>query len=197
MMRHLAAVSILWGLAALAAGCGSSPPSRFYTLSGTAAPAAASSSLSVAVGPVTIPAAVDRPQMVVSMGANQVALDEFNRWAAPLASNISRVVAVNLVALLGTPHVTLFPEMLSAGADFRVAIEVQRFDSIPGESAVLDAVWIVRRSTNGKSDTGRTTVREAVQEKSFDGLVAAHSRAIARLSQDVAASVRTLERGSP
>ena len=193
MMRRLAAVIIVCGLAALAAGCGSSPPSRFYTLSGTTASVAAASSLSVAVGPVTIPAAVDRPQMVVSMGPNQVELDEFNRWASPLGNNISRVVAVNLGALLGTPHVTLFPEMLSASSDFRVAIEVQRFDSTPGESAVLDAVWIVRRAKDGKSDTGRTTVRETVPEKSIDALVAAHSRAIARLSQDIAAAVRTLE----
>ena len=196
MMRRLAAVTMLCGLAALAAGCGSSPPSRFYTLSGTATAAAPPSDLSVAVGPVTIPAAVDRPQVVVSAGANQVELDEFNRWAAPLGNNISRVVAVNLVALLGTPRVTLFPEMLSAGADFRVAIEVQRFDSTPGDSAVLDAVWIVRRAKDGKSDTGRTSVREAVQEKSIDALVAAHSRAIARLSQDIAAAVRVLD-GAP
>jgi len=196
MMRRLAAVIIVCGLAALAAGCGSSPPSRFYTLSGTTTSAVASSNLSVAVGPITIPAAVDRPQMVVSTGANQVELDEFNRWAAPLGNNISRVVAVNLVALLGTPHVTLFPEMLSAGSDFRVAIEVQRFDSTPGDSAVLDAVWIVRRAKDGKSDTGRTTVRETVQEKSIDALVAAHSRAIARLSQDIAAAVRELGRAT-
>jgi hypothetical protein len=192
-MRRLAAIIMLCGLGTLAAGCGSSPPSRFYTLSGTATPPAASSNLSVAVGPVTIPAAVDRPQMVVSTSANQVELDEFNRWASPLANNISRVVAVNLVALLGTPNVTLFPQMLAADADFRVAIEVQRFDSTPGEAAVLDAVWIVRRAKDGKSDTGRTTVRETVQEKSIDALVAAHSRAMARLSQAIAAAVRTLE----
>jgi len=192
-MRRLAAIAMLCGLAALAAGCGSTPPSRFYTLSGTATSAAAPSDLSVAVGPVTIPGAVDRPQMVVSMGANQVELDEFNRWAAPLQNNISRVVAVNLGALLGASRVTLFPQMLSADADFRVAIEVQRFESTPGEAAVLDAVWTVRRAKDGKSDTGRTTVRETVQEKSFDVLVAAHSRAIARLSQDIAAAVRALD----
>lgn len=196
MMRRAAAVLALCGLAAVAAGCGSSPPSRFYTLSGTTAGAAAPSNLSIAVGPVTIPGAVDRPQMVVSTGANQVELDEFNRWAAPLGNNISRVVAMNLGTLLGTPNVSLFPQMLSANTDFRVAIEVQRFDSTPGDSALLDAVWIVRRTADGKSDTGRTTAREPVPEKSYDGLVAAHSRAVARLSQDIAAAVRGLGGGA-
>lgn len=196
MMRRAAAVLALCGLAAVAAGCGSSPPSRFYTLSGTTAGAAAPSNLSIAVGPVTIPGAVDRPQMVVSTGANQVELDEFNRWAAPLGNNISRVVAMNLGTLLGTPNVSLFPQMLSANTDFRVAIEVQRFDSTPGDSALLDAVWIVRRTADGKSDTGRTTAREPVPEKSYNALVAAHSRAVARLSQDIAAAVRGLGGGA-
>jgi uncharacterized lipoprotein YmbA len=48
-MRRLAAVIVLCGLAGLAAGCGSSPPSRFYTLTGNATAATASSDLSVAV----------------------------------------------------------------------------------------------------------------------------------------------------
>jgi uncharacterized protein len=196
-MRRLAAAIMLCGLGTLASGCGSSPPSHFYTLSGTTTAPAASSNLAVSVGPITIPAAVDRPQMVVSTSANQVELDEFNRWASPLGNNISRVVAMNLVALLGTPNVTLFPQMLAANSDFRVAVEVQRFDSTPGESAMLDAVWTVRRAKDGKIDTGRTTVRETVTEKSIDALVAAHSRAIARLSQDVAAAVRELDRTTP
>ena len=111
--------------------------------------AAAPSDLSVAVGPVSVPAAVDRPQIVVTMGPNQVRLDEFNRWDAPLQNNIARVVAENLVALLGTPRVTLSPQTLSADADYRVAIEVQRFDSALGEAATLDAVWTVSRTKDG------------------------------------------------
>ncbi len=131
---------------------------------------ATSSNLSIAVGPVSVPAAVDRRQIVVSMGTNQMRLDEFNRWAGPLQNNISRVVAENL-ALLGASRVICFPQMLGADADFRVAIEVQRFESTPGESAMLDAVWTVRRAKDGKSELGRTTVRETVQQNSYDVLV--------------------------
>jgi hypothetical protein len=61
---------------------------------------------------------------------------------------------------------------------------------------VLDAVWTVRRSKDGKSETGRTTVRETVQEKSYDALAAAHSRAVARLSRDIAAGVAALGRSA-
>jgi uncharacterized lipoprotein YmbA len=177
-------------------GCASTPAARYYTLSAASAPAAASSDLSVVVGPVSVPDEVDRPQLVVRTGPNQMRVDEFNLWASPLQSNISRVVAENLVVLLGTPHVTLFPQTLSVNADYRVAVEVQRFQSTLGQSAILDAVWTVRRMSNGKSKTGRTDVREMVQENSYEVLAASHSRAVARLSQDIATAVQALERSA-
>jgi len=196
MMGRRARLAILYTLAALAAGCASSP-SRFYTLSATASPGSSASKVSIAVGPVSMPAAVDQPQIVVSTGANQVTFDEFNRWASPLQDNVARVVAENLAAILGTPRVTLFPLTLNAEVDYRVQIEVRNFESAPGKLASLDAVWTVRRMKNGKSDTGRTSVREPVQENTYDALAAAHSRALARLSQDIADTVRTLDRASP
>ena len=175
-------------------GCASTPAARDYTLSATTEPAASASDLLVVVGPVSVPAEVDRPQMVVRTGPNQMRVDEFNLWTSPLQSNISRVVAQNLVTLLGTPHVTLFPQTVSADAGYRVAIEVQRFDAALGEAATLDAVWTVRRTKDGGTQTGRTTVREAVQENNYEALAAAHSRAVARLSQDIATAVRALAR---
>jgi uncharacterized lipoprotein YmbA len=195
-------------VAALAAGCASTPASRYYTLSSTAgpagaapaaatpaaaAPAPAASGLAVEVGPVLIPAMVDRREIVVSAGANEVRLEEFNRWAAPLQDNLSRVIAENLLAMLGTPRVTVFPQTLGADADYRVAIDVQRFESVPGTSATVDAVWIVRRTKDGKEARGRTAVREPVQNNSYEALAAAHSRAVARLSQDIADVIRGLD----
>jgi len=185
---------VLIVVAILAAGCGSTPPSRFYTLSAVSASGAAApvSDLSVAVGPVSVPASVDRPQIVITRNANEVSLDELNRWASPLANNIARVVAANLVAMLGTPRVALSPQMLNGAVDYRAAIEVQRFESTPGQAATLDAVWTVSRDGDGKSRMGRTTVREAAADNSYDALAAAHSRAVARMSQDIAEAVRAL-----
>ncbi len=189
-MHRLGTIVAVLTLITFVAGCASTPASRFYTLSAASGPAAPSSNLSIAVGPVIVPAVVDRPQIVVNTGANQVRLEEFNRWASPLQNNISRVVAENLVAMLGTPRVALS----NADADYRAAIEVQSFQSTPGEAAMLDAVWTVRRTKDGKAETGRTTVRETVQEKSYDALAAAHSRAVARLSRDIADAVGALDR---
>ena len=180
---------------ALVVGCASAP-SRFYTLSAAGGTAKNSSNVSVAVGPVSIPTVVDRPQIVISMGPNQVRLDEFNRWALPLQNNIAQVIAENLTAQLGTPRVTVFPELTSADADYRAIIDVQRFDSMPGEAATLEALWMVRRMKDGKAERGRTTVRQSVPEKDYAALAAAHSQAIARLSQEIADAVRSLDRAN-
>jgi hypothetical protein len=149
------------------------------------------------VGPVSVPATTDRPQIVITTSANQVSIDEFNRWASPVQDNLARVVAENLVAILGTPRVTLFKETLNTDMDYRVQIEVRNFESVPGKYAALDAVWTVRRMKDGKNETGRTTVRENVQGDGLDELAAAHSRAVARMSQDVANTVLALDRAAP
>lgn len=199
-MRRIASIAAVCAVAAFGAGC-AAPPSHFYILNPTATPTATpiatSAEISVVVGPVSIPTIVDVPQIVVSTSPNQVSLDEFNRWASPLQNNISRVVTENLVAMLGTPSVSQFQQSLNAGADYRVAIEVQSFESALGEAATLNAAWIVRRTKDGKAQTGRTTVREPAQEKGYDALAAAHSRALARLSQDIADAVRALDRAAP
>lgn len=183
-------------LALLLAGC-ASPPSRFYTLSAAAAAGGPASDLSVAVGPVSVPAAVDRPEIVVTTGPNQVRLEEFNRWASPLQGEVSRTVAQNLAVQLGTAQVTQFPQTTGADARYRVTIEVQTFDSVPAEAATLDAVWTVRRTQDGRTETARTRVREPTTGTGYADLAAAHSRAIAALSLDIAAALRTLSRRAP
>jgi uncharacterized lipoprotein YmbA len=65
---------------------------------------------SISIGPVTLPATVDRPQMVVQTGPNQVWIDEFHRWASPLQNDIARVLVENIATLLGTPRASAFPQ---------------------------------------------------------------------------------------
>ncbi len=186
-MRRLLGVA---GAIVLAAGCATSPPARFYTLTGEPAPATYAAGVAVAVGPVAIPAVVDRPEIVVAVGANEVWLDEFNRWAAPLADGIALAVAADLAAQLSSPRVVVLAQ---AGADteYRVALDVQRFETAPGSHALVDAAWTVQRR-DGAATGGRTVAREPAPERGYDALAAAHSRALARVAADVSAAIRAL-----
>ncbi len=193
-MKRLVWIVLLFAMAVFAAGCASTP-SKFYTLSPTAETGGPAETCSVAVGPVHIPLMVDRPHMVVNTGPNEVGIDEFNRWASPLQSEIALVVAENLARKLGTQMVSVFPQSTATGASYRVMIDVIRFDSFPGKSATLDAIWKVRGAKEGSLRVGRTTVKEAVADGSTAGLVAAHSRGLGRLSGEVADAIHELERG--
>ena len=192
-MRRLVTITLPC-LFLMLVGCGTTPNPRFYALTGAPAPPASSSTMTVSVGPVTIPAAVDRPQIVLTVAPNRVRLEEFDRWAAPLQNDIARAVAANLVAALGTSRVMLASAPVTAIVDYRAVIEIQRFESTLGEAALLEAVWAVSRTKDGKAQTGRTTARESTSDRSFDALAAAHSRAVGRLSQDLAEALRGLER---
>ena len=194
-MRNRTAVTVVSCciLASVGAGC-ASPRSDFYTLSHSAKAAPATADYSVAVGPVSVPEIVDRPQIVVRTGPNQVFVDEFHRWGSPLRDEIARGIAGNLAALLGAPQVSVFPHPTFSPAKYRAAVDVMVFDSTPGESAALDAVWVVRAG-DGAIRSGRTTARESVPDGSYAALVAAHSRALEKLSGDIADAIRGLEDG--
>jgi uncharacterized lipoprotein YmbA len=177
-------------VAAAISGCSASAPTRFYTLESTALPQAAPAAHeAVMVSPVSIPAEVDQPQFVVQVAPNRVEVEDFNRWASPLSDGIARAIAGDLAAELGTPDV-----VTASAANFhpgyQVTIDVQRFESIRGEAALVEAVWAVRRTADGYTRMGRTVAREAVQGDGFDALAAAHSRALAKVSNDIATAIR-------
>lgn len=187
MIARLISIALI---AAAANACGTSAPARFYTLDSTALPdGAPATHTAVMVGPVSIPASVDQPEFVVQVASNRVEVEEFNRWAAPLNDSIERAVAGDLAVLLGTPDVATTP-LANFDPAYWVTIDVQRFESIKGETALLEAVWAVRKTAGGKTRSGRTVARVVVQGEGFDALAAAHSRALARMSGDIASAIR-------
>ena len=191
MKRQIGGPVVVLALVALAAtACGRTAMARFYTLDSVATPdPGPRASYGVVVGPVTVPSSVDRPEYVVQVTPNRVAVDEFNRWAGPLDESIARVVAGDLTTQLGTPRVAAAPAA-NFDAAFRVTINVQRFDSIPGHEVVVEAVWAVRKAKGGETRSGRTVAREGVTDSSYDALAAAHSHALATVSRDIASAIR-------
>ncbi len=193
-MRRTIAIAVL---CVAAAGCGTTPKARFYTLS--AVPAAALGAApravagyGVAVGPISVPEAVDRPQIVVRLSPSQVEISELHRWAAPLKSEIPRVIAEHLTRLLDSARVWAYPSAAGPETDYRVLLDIERFDSAPGDTVAIDALWTVRRVSGGAPRSGRSSVRERTAGEGYDGLVAAHERALAAVSRDIAQAIREL-----
>jgi uncharacterized lipoprotein YmbA len=180
----------------LLGGCSGSPSIHYYTLSAEASP---DSSLTgkqepfIAVGPVTLPDVVDRPQLVLRTTRNSVTLIEEHQWAEPLTSEIPRVIADNLARLLGTRQIFVYPQSAGDRAEYRVLMDVQQFESALDDRVSIDALWIVRHSGEGAafSKTGRSNVEEPTGSTGYEALAAAHSRALARISREIAEAIRS------
>lgn len=181
-------------LVTLVAGCATSPPAQFFTL--TPAASGAGESLvsspfarSIAVGPVSVPESVNRPQFVVREGQNQVIVLELQRWAEPLRDGIAESVAGYLSRALGGARVTPMTQSAANTAQLDVALDVQRFDLIVGEAAVLEVVWTIKtRNGSAAPISGRSEARESAQRSgdAYAALVAAQVRALATVSREIA-----------
>lgn len=196
MTSQLSRISFLAAVIWLA-GCGSSPPIHFYTLSAEASPdpvAPVKNDRPISVGPVTLPEVIERPQLVLRTSPNRVTLVEEHQWAEPLQSEIPRVLAENLSRLLGTKQVAVHPQSAGDHAEYRVAVDVQRFESTLGSRVSIDVLWTIRQSSRSETTfkTGRSSVEEPVADPSYEALAAAHSRGLVRVSRDIADAIRSL-----
>jgi uncharacterized protein len=180
-------------LAALA-GCAPGQPTRYYTLSTVAEPAAAprpGQGLAIGLGPLTLPPYLDRPDIVTRAGANQMRLGDFSQWAEPLEPLLARTMAEDLYALTGASDVIPIPQRGDLPLDRVVEVDVARFDADEAGEVKLDARWRVYR---GDEETPVASGRSQVAEQGaavpdYDAIVAAMSRAVGQLSAEIAAAV--------
>ncbi|WP_332673631.1 PqiC family protein [Aromatoleum sp.] len=197
--RRVAGAAAVTLLAVALAGCGTTPKTSYYTLApGPVQPDAAQSAAqyTVAVGPVTLPDAVDRPQLVVRVATNQVALLDQHRWAEPLKSEIPRVIAGNLTQLLGMARVWAYPQNTGSDADYRVRVDIVSFESAPGDSVTLGALWAVERKAAGEVRAGRSVIQLPAMGPDYAAVVAAHGRALASLSEELGEVIRAMHAGN-
>lgn len=179
-------------LALLLTACAGTPKVSYYILE---APAIENTALdaqapTILIASITIPDLVDRPQMVVRNGDNRVEILDTQRWALPLKSEVGRVLAAYLARDARTAKVFLHGQGIGGEADYRVTVDIQRFDSEPGTAVSLEALWTLRRKGMTAPVTGRSAVREAVQGDAPGALAAAHGRALARISRDIATAIK-------
>jgi uncharacterized lipoprotein YmbA len=182
-------------LAALA-GCAPTQPTRFYTLSTVAEPAAApcaGQGLVIGLGPISLPQYLDRPDIVTRAGANQMKLGEYHKWAEPLEPLLTRIMAEDLYALLDANDVIPMPQRGDLPLDRIVEVDFARFDANEAGEVRLDARWRVYRGNNETLvASGRSlVVEQGAAVPDYDAIVAAMSRAVGQLGSEIAAAIAT------
>lgn len=196
---------LLLSCAGLALAACSSAPTHFYTLMPPPASTASTSETThsgdvdfINVLPVGIPAQVDRPQMVVRGGGGQVALLEGERWIAPLGDEIRNALSIDLTGLLSAEDVSGLAQTDSDKPVYRVKVNINRFESIPGNYTQMDAMWSVQRVGGHKSALVQCSsqIRESVGQ-GYAALAEGHQRGIKQLAGRVANMIRRMAQGLP
>jgi uncharacterized lipoprotein YmbA len=195
------------GLALALGGCTTfsalPDPSRFFTLSPlsqgdesmekrTQAP-----TISLGIGPVSLPGYLDRQEIVTRIAQNQVRLSEYDRWAEPLEEGVGRVVSQNLATILRAERITSYPWPVDRKPLYQVELEVLRFEANSAQEAQLAARWTVRNT--GKKDAvlyRDTRLSRPARERSTAAAVAALSEVLAELSHQIAATIRDMDASS-
>ena len=188
----LAIVALLFG------GClGRSPSPRYYALSSMPEGQQISKRTSpahqavIGIGPVKLADYLDESQIVTRTSDHQLVKAEYDRWAGSLSDNLTNVLADNIGFLVPTTSILLYPWRTDLPIDYQVLVDVIRCDARLGEAVWLEARWSVLQGPDKKLlKMQRASIQEPVTGADYAALVAAQSRALAQLSQEIAEAIR-------
>lgn len=188
---------ILALVAIFSVGCTRSQTPRFYTLTSmqpdqvTSKRESPAQNAVIGIGPVTIADYLDQSDLVTRTGDNQLLKAEYDRWAGSFKDDFVNVLAENIGFMVPTERIYLYPWRGSVPIGYQVALEVIRCDGRLGEAAHLVARWRVFAGPEKKLiKMNRSSIREPVSGADYAALVAGQSRAIAKLSQEIAEAIQ-------
>jgi len=201
-MSRLRGTAVGLSLGALLCGCSVfSPrpdPSRFFTLTPIADPPAATGVLAgrvLCIGPITFPPYLDRPEIVIRLGPNDVRSARSDYWAGSLANQFETTLSQNLQALLGPSAVEISPWYAGAEPDVALEVDVLQFEAAADGQAHLRARWRLRKgASRGAQRAAETNLAHAAAQDPGSA-VAALGDLLGQFSREIADAVRALPSG--
>jgi len=202
MLRHAA-----WALCFSAVGCSVLNPlpdrSRFFTLTPVSAssggrgasdaPSPASPAPTFGLGPVKLPAYLDRNELAMRVSPTEITYSTTDRWAEPLEGSFPAVLLQNLSVLLDTERIVPYPWTGAEQVDYQVEIEVLQFDNDTTGNTRLLARWRVKELHKATYPVIReTNVVHSQPPRDGSEQVTSLSNALGDLSRDIAGALQGL-----
>jgi uncharacterized lipoprotein YmbA len=177
--------------------CGTTPPSKFYSLEAmsgidaTQSAPARQNDLHIGIGPVQFAEYLQRSQIVTRTNDTGIKLAETHRWAEPLHNNFGRILAENLSILIATDKISLHPSRNWSDIDYQVVVNVWQFDVNKQGEVTLLANWSIRGKGGSELLTMKKSVFHANLEStaSYTDIVRALSNTVELLSREIAAAI--------
>lgn len=181
--------------AALGISACTSTQTHYYTLiapmaSNTAA-ATQAAPFQFEMLPVIMPVQVDQPPLVVRQGDGSLAILDTERWGSPLGDEFHDALTPQLERRFGSRDMAGLPKNTEQPL-LSIRTDVRRFESVPGNYALIDVVWtLTQRSAGATAGSKRTnlTCSSVIREQAGTGmesLIIAHQKAVGRLAEKIA-----------
>jgi hypothetical protein len=190
MKLMMLALAVAFGL-----GCSSGDPTRFYVLNpvdpgpALVRDAAPKAPLCVEIGSLRVPYYLERPYLVTRRSSSQLDLAQFHQWGGNLRKDMLLAMAKNLTQLLNTPHVSISPAPPQIPLDFRIDLEVTRFERDSDGRVRLSARWSLTAGKDQRLLVARISELESPPvegAKDMEPTVTAMSLLWGELSQTIA-----------
>ena len=167
---------------------GQSNPSYFYMLESTSSPVTNKnlSEQSIGVGPIKIPGYIDRPQIVTKTTTAEIQLADFDRWAEPMGSMITRTLASNITALTGSNFIHTHPWSPNASFNYQIAANIINLENNEAGDALLIVHWkLINKNKESNVQTSHSEYRAAASDLGYAARVAALNDVLAQFSKEI------------
>jgi len=165
--------------------CAMSHPDHFYILSTQPAGAgqARTSPAAPAALKVTLPSVVDRPEMVLNTSADDVIVQEHERWAAPLADLVTQTLARDLERRRSDLMVAdSSVNRAGGGVIIKINVDVVQWTVHRGREASLEAHWRILDPRTGKDLTGGDVFSSPLGQDDYAAVAQALSQCLGLLA---------------
>jgi uncharacterized protein len=161
-----------------------SHPDHFYILSTQPAGAgeARTSPVALAALRVTLPSVVDRPEMVLNTSADDVIVQEHQRWAAPLADLVTQTLARDLERRRSDLLVADSSVNRSSGSVVKISVDVVQLTVHRGRQASIEAHWRILDPRTGKEAVGGDVFSAPLGQDDYAAVAQALSQCLALLA---------------
>lgn len=198
MAKQLSKWLILLFAGTLLSACLSTPPTQFYVLEPLTEPPSSSTASEkkrqIGIGPISIPTLLERKQIVTRLPDNSIKIAEFHQWASPLKDNVAQVLTHNLAALQTGDLIRAYPWSAYGAVDYRIIIDIIRFDTRQEQSVNLEANWAIMNEKNHTLiSNGRTKIEHPLDDPSYPATVKALNKILIEFSRELSQALGKIQ----
>ena len=152
--------------------------------------------MAVEISTIHLPQYLDRPHLVIRSGDNRLKILQSHQWGGNLRKDMMRTLAINLSQLLKTPNVTIAPHRSASQGDYRVTIEILKFEKDTDNLVKLTAQWQLTSGIDRKLLASKISLLSSDKPATaddYDVVVAMMSEQFGALARDIAQTILDID----